>query len=260
MIRVDPKDQFEHLTELCFAVLATSGWEDAPFDKNRTMGNMQAAAIRYCEHRVEDRVYRMEHWPIYVENEDDPKCLVGIEQNFDVVLLFEDGHKVRYIGTIDGLVSNVRAGSDRWFLDENKTSVRLGDGWRASFDMSHQVTGYCGASTTVFGFPVMRNRVTGSKIPPSNATDDVVPLEPHERDANYIHIWAQWVREMSDKFDKYKDHWEQAGRYHHSCWRFFRPCALMSFCADTPAGREIAFNRNMVEANQTPSERAIASV
>lgn len=245
--------EYEHLTELCFAILATIDWKDDPNDKNRTMSNLQMTAIRYCD----ELLPKMDKWPIYVEDENDPSCQVGIEQNFDVVLAFEDGKRIRYIGTIDGLVKNKRHGADRWFLDENKTSTRLGDGWAASFDMSHQVTGYCAASTTVFGFPVMRNRVTGSKIPPSNSIEDVRTLEPVERDAHFIHRWAQWVRSMSETFEKYKDDWEYADRYTHSCMRYFRPCALLPFCVDTPEGRKVAFLRQMVPADETPSERAI---
>lgn len=247
--------EYEHLTELAFALLASQGWKDDPNDKNRTMANLQMTAIRYCEQRLGD----MERWPIYVEDENDPKCQVGIEQNFDVVLSFEDGKKVRYIGTIDGLVKNERTGNERWFLDENKTANRLSEAWRQSFDMSHQITGYCAASTATFGFPVMRNRVTGSKLPPSNSVEDVSVIEPVERDATYIHRWAQWIRSMSETFDKYRDNWEYADRYTHSCMRYFRTCALLPFCCDSPEGRQESFYKQMVPADETPSERAIVS-
>lgn len=239
----------ENLMELCFAVLSTMGWQDDPGDQTRTLGNMQQAAIKY----VEERMKSMRNWPIYIEDNDKPHSRIGIEQNFDVTLEFEDGYKCRYIGTIDGLVQK----KTQWYLDENKTSVRLGDGWALSFDMSHQITGYCAASTTVFGFPVLRNRVTGVKIKPTNAMDDVRVLEPVARDAHYIHRWGQWIREMSETFDRYKTDWEYARRDTRSCYRFFRPCSLLPFCCDDPEGRQEAFLHGMVDADQTPSERAI---
>jgi hypothetical protein len=247
----DSHDEFENLTELCFAVMATSDWTDDPGDQTRTLGNMQSAAIKYCE----ERLLSMNNWPIYVEDVKNPKCQVGIEQHFDVTLRFEDEVHVRYIGTIDGLVKKKE--KDRWYLDENKTSVRLGDGWALSFDMSHQITGYCAASTAVFGFPVMKPRVTGIKIKPSGGPDDIRVLEPEERTAYSLHRWGQWVREMSEKFDRYEKDWEYAPRYTHSCLRYFRPCSLLPFCCDDPEGRQEAFSKQMVAANPTPSERGV---
>jgi hypothetical protein len=221
-------------------------------DKNRTISNMQAAAIKYCHTR-----YRhFENWPIYVEDEKNPRCLVGIEQHFDVVLHFSDGRRIRYIGTIDGLVWKLA--KKWWVLDENKTANRLSDAWEKSFDMSHQITGYCAASTSVFGFPVMRSRVVGCKIKPTGAPDDVMSPEPLERTLESIQAWGRWVRNTVVTFEKFKDNFEHADRYTHACQRYFRPCSLLAFCADSPEGRQIAYHEQMVEAELTPSEKAIA--
>ena len=248
---VSHTDQRDQLLELCFAVLHSSGWKDSVTDTTRTMTSMELSTICY----VDERLPSIENWPIYVEDKNNPQAKVGIEQPFDVVLTFEDMKEIRYIGTIDGLIHN--EATKNYHLDENKTASRLGDGWRNAFDMRHQITGYCAASTTVFGFRVLKSRVTGLKIKPTNRGDDVYTLEPIERTEDAIQHWAVWVREMAEVYERYKDDFENATRFTHSCNRYFRPCSLLTFCSDTADGRQIAFNQQMVAAEPSPSERAV---
>lgn len=245
-------DPRESLLELCFAVLHSSGYQDDSNDRNRTMTNMELAAIEY----VNEILPRMENWPIYVEDEKNPQSMVGIEQVFDVVLLFEDGKEIRHIGTIDGLV---RGGSkNEYHLDENKTAARLSEGWRASFDLKHQVTAYCAASTAVFGFRTMKARVIGLKIPPSHKGGDCDVVFPIERTEDMFQHWADWVREGVEVFESHKgSDFERATRRTHSCNRFFRSCSLLPFCCDTAQGRQLAYRDLMVPVDPSPSERAI---
>jgi hypothetical protein len=245
-------DEREHLMQMCFSVLHSSGWDDNPDDRNRTLANMEQSTICY----VDERLPTMDLWPLYVEDERNPACMVGIEQAFDIVLEYDDGTLIRYIGTVDGLVKKVSV--DKWFLDENKTASRITDGWRLSFDMAHQVTAYCAASTTVFGFPVFNARVTGNLIKPTGKGEDVYPIEV-SRDEYAIRNWASWVYHTVRMFDAYKDDFELAPRYTHSCNRYFRPCSLLPFCCDTPEGRLEQFNE-MVPVEPTPSERAIEAL
>lgn len=245
-------DERESLMELCFAVLASSGWKDSPTDHERTMTNMELATIVY----IDERLPRMENWPLYVEDTKNPKCMVGIEQVFDVVLTFEDNCEFRYVGTIDGLV--IKEATGQYHLDENKTAARIDYAWRNAFDMRHQVTGYCAASTSVFGFRILKSRVTGLRIKPMNKGEDVYPFEPVERTEDAIQHWATWLRELAETYEKYKDDFEHATRFTHSCSRYFRPCSLLSFCSDTAAGRQVAFNEEMVKSDPSPSERAVA--
>jgi len=243
-------DEREHIIAFCFAILHTAKWEDNPDDRIRTIANMEMSAIHY----VDERLYGMEDWPLYVRDLKDPKCMIGIEQVFDVVMEFSDGKLIRYIGTVDGLVQ--KAATEEWVLDENKTASRLDDGWRMSFDMSHQITAYCAASTTVFGFPVFKARVTGCKVKPANKGEDVYVLEV-ARDEYAIRNWAAWVHYSASMYEQYKDDFELAPRFTHSCNRFFRPCSLLAFCCDTPQGRIEQFEQ-MVPADQSPSEKSIA--
>jgi len=242
-------DTREHLQSIAFATLHSSAWYDDPDDQIRTMSNMEMSAIQY----IDERQPYMENWPIYIEDKKNPKCRVGIEQTFDVVLEFSDGRLIRYIGTIDGLIQ--KASTKKWFLDENKTASRIDEGWRKSFEMRHQVTGYCAASTVVFGFPVFDARVTGCKVKPTNRGEDIYVLEVN-REPETIQHWAAWVRHTVDLFDKYEKDYEHAPRYTHSCNRYFRPCSLLSFCADTAEGRREQWEQ-MQPASLSPSEQAV---
>lgn len=251
-------DHREQLMQLAFAVLHSSDWYDDPQDNVRTMSNMEMASIHY----IDERLPYMENWPIYVEDINDPDSVVGIEQTFDVVLLFSDGRQIRYIGTVDGLVYQFDGDAENGnthYLDENKTASRLDAGWRSSFDMSHQITGYEAACTTVFGFPVYRSRVTGVKIKPTNKGEDAYVLEPTIRDEHAFQTFGRWVRHTVDMYEMHKDNYEDAPRYTHSCNRYFRPCALLSFCCDTKEGRKEQWEQ-MVPASLSPSERAVMEI
>lgn len=238
--------------QVALATLSTANWEDSPKDKNRTMANMQMAAIHY----VDERMRFMNHWPIYVEDENNPDSMVGIELVFDICVSYTDSKVIRYIGTIDGLVYHIK--HKTYALDENKTANRLGDSWRLMFDMAHQVTGYCAASGPTFGFPVMRNRVIGVQIPP-NSADPTYQCEPLVRDEEKIAVWARWLRHTVEMYETYKDDYESAPRYTHSCNRYFRPCALLTFCCDSIEGRREQWDE-MVPADKSPSERSITEV
>ena len=247
-------DERDQLLELCFAILKSGNWKDDEKDQVRTMTNMELATIVYCD----EQLPKMDNWPIYVEDKANPQSLVGIEQVFDVVLTYDDNYEVRYIGTVDGLVQ--KASTKEYFVDENKTAARLGEGWRNAFDMKHQQTGYCAISSALFRFKVFRCRVTGLRIKPANRGEDVYPFETIERTEDSFQHWATWVREMAETYERYKDDYEHATRYTHSCNRFFRPCSLLSFCSDTPTGRLLAYHEHMVPMDLSPSERAVSDV
>jgi len=245
------QDAREHLLELNFAILQSSGFVDNPDDQIRTMENMQLATICY----VDECLPKMENWPIYVEDDEDPRSFVGIEQVFDVVVTFEDGKEIRYIGTVDGLVHHVKF-RNAPVMDENKTASRLDAGWRAKWELSHQISGYCFAASVIFGFPIVRSRVTGVKIKPTGRGEDVYVVEPLVRDEETFQTWAAWFRHTVDMYEQYVGDFERAPRYTHSCNRYFRPCALIPFCCDSKEGRQIQF-KDMIEADKSPSERAV---
>jgi len=245
--------QRDELLALCFGVLRESNWVDDPKDAIRTMSNMEVATIEY----VDERLRTMDQFPIWVADEFDSNSMVGIEQVFDVVMMYEDGYKLRYIGTIDGLVLDLDAGK-RPTLEDNKTASRIDSAFQNATYMKYQFTGYLACSTAVFGMQVLDGSVIAVKIKRSNSGENYASL-PISRDYDAIAKWGQDVRWFVENlYEPFGDNgYEHAPRFTHSCNRYFRPCSLIPFCADSPEGRQIAFEQEMVPADQSPSERAI---
>jgi hypothetical protein len=111
------------------------------------------------------------------------------------------------------------------------------------------------AASVLFGFPIVRSRVTGVKIKPGGG-EDVYPIEPLVRNVETFANWGIWLRHTVDMYERYVNDYEHAPRYTHSCNRFFRPCALIPFCGDSIEGRREQWDE-MMPANQSPSERAV---
>lgn len=240
----------DQLLQLGFAILHSSGYYDDPSDNIRTISNMEMATICY----VDERLPGLESWPIWVADKRRPAAPVGIEQHFDVVLAYEDGKLIRFIGTVDGLVLNTYR-DNRLTLDENKTASRLDDAWRAAFEIGHQLTGYMASCIAIFGQEVYHARVTGLKIRPTQRGEDII-IETPSREPHHFIEWAKWVRHTVQMHELYAPDFELAPRYTHSCNRYFRPCSLIPFCSDTPEGRQDQYE-SMQPAVPTPSERAI---
>lgn len=244
-------DDTDQLKQLAINALHTSGFYDDPSDKTRTLANMELSALLY----IDERMPFFENWPVWVADRRDPFAPIGIEQTFDVVLEYSDGYKIRFIGTIDGISVDARR-QNRIALEENKTASRLDEAWKLAFDMKHQPTGYMAAGMAVFGLEILFGRVFGLKLKPTHRGDDYLAL-PVQRKVSDILNWGHWVRYNEQVYRTYESDFEHAPRFTHSCNRFFRPCALIPFCADTPMGRREDFER-MVPAEPSPSERAIA--
>lgn len=240
----------EQIIDLAITVLHTSGYHDDPDDKVRTIANMEQAAMVY----IDETLPFFENWPIWVADKRDPSKPVGIEQVFDVVLEYSDGKHIRYIGTLDGIIHNVPK-ANRITLAENKTGARLDKAFVESFKMRHQLTGYMACGMALFGIEMWHARVYGLKIKPTYKGEDIV-LEAVDREPPSVLHWGNWVRECVDKYEMYEKHYEYAPRYTHSCNRYFRPCSLIPFCADSPQGRIEQWDQ-MVPSDQSPSERAI---
>jgi hypothetical protein len=246
---MDQKDPRESMMVLAFEILRSSGWEDSPDDNIRTVANMELSSIAY----IDEILPRMANLPLYVEDENDPHCIVGIENVFDVVLTYDDSKQFRFIGTLDGLTLN--KAKKHAVLEDNKTAARLDEGWKASFLLSNQVTGYLACAASVYGFDIYNAKIIGLKIKPSSRGEDVWPIMV-SRTGEQFARWAFWFRHTAEMFEKYKDSFEYAPRYTHSCNRYFRPCSLLSFCCDTYEGRVEQWEE-MVPARSSPSELAI---
>ena len=242
----------DNLVGVAINTLATGGYYDDPNDDIRTISNMEVASINY----IDNTLPLWDEWLIYVADRRDPTSVVGIEQVFDAILRYGDGLEIRFIGTLDGLYDRrLNAKQTKLYLGENKTANRLDNAWRRSFDMSHQVTGYIACGTAVFGKPIFDSRIIGKKIKMSARGENHYSFNV-SRDYEKIAEWAAWVRHTVELYELHAGNWEDAPRYTHSCNRYFRPCALIDFCADTAEGRMEQFEQ-MVEAPLSPSERAV---
>jgi hypothetical protein len=246
------KGDIDQIGQLVVDVLNTSGFYDDPGDATRTISNMQTAAMVYAK-----ETYPYLHaWPIWVEDHKSPLKPTGVEQVFDCVLEYTDGKRVRFIGTLDGILCNsVRA--NRITMADNKTASRMDKAWVEAHKTRHQFTGYMACGMAIFGIQMWHARIYGCKIKPTFRGEDV-HVEPISRTKEDIQHWANWVRRQVDIFEEYQLDWEHAERRTHSCNRYFRPCALIPFCADTADGRREQWDQ-MIDVVPSPSERAILS-
>jgi len=244
------KQEDERTTGLnfCLEALYGSGFYDDPRDKRRTMSNIEESCIAYYDR------WPWGKYPIYVQDEDDPNCLVGIEIGMEFVIEFvmhplhelsmrrglalvpPKSYAYKYRGRLDGLH---RDSNGVLMVQENKTASRLDQAWSMSFLMSHQVTGYCVGSALLTGEACNKGLVKGMAIPLPRSydygglVDEVVERPPH-----LIAAWMQWVWDTTRIYEQFKDNPDAATRFTHSCNRYFRPCSLLPYCASDDDERE----------------------
>jgi len=242
----------DQIGQLAVDVLNTSGFYDDPNDKVRTLSNMQTAAVVYAR---ESYPY-LYAWPIWVADQKSPLKPVGIEQVFDCVVEYTDGKRIRFIGTLDGILCNA-ARDMQITMADNKTASRMDRAWKESQKTKHQYTGYMACGMAIFQIKMWHARIYGCLLKPVYKGEDV-HVEPIKRTRDDINHWANWMRRQVEIFEEYQVDWEHAERRTHSCNRFFRPCALIPFCADTPSGRVEQWDQ-MIDVIPSPSERAIQS-
>jgi PD-(D/E)XK nuclease superfamily len=244
------KNDMDQVGQLAVDILNTSGYYDDPNDKIRTLSNMQTAAVVYAR---ESYPY-LYAWPIWVADAKSPLKPVGIEQVFDCILEYTDGKRIRFIGTLDGILCNTSR-DNRITMADNKTASRMDRGWIEAHKIRHQFTGYMACGMAVFGFEMWHARVYGCRLKPMYRGEDV-HVEPISRTREDIDHWANWVRRQVEIFEEYQIDWEHAERRTHSCNRYFRPCSLIPFCADSAKGRQEQWDQ-MIDTIPSPSERAI---
>jgi hypothetical protein len=249
-VRRTPPNDIDRVSTLAHEILHTSGYYDDPKDQTRTLSNMETASVVYAR----EVIPHLHNWPIWLADEKSASKPIGIEIIFDVVLEYESGARIRYIGTLDGILRNLQKGG-RITMAENKTAARMDRAWTESFKMRHQVTGYMACGQALFNIEMWHARCYGCKLKPTFKGEDV-HIEPVVRDQAAIDHWANWVHNQVSIFEMYKDQWELAERRTHSCNRYFRPCSLIPFCSDTVEGRMEQWSQ-MIEAVPSPSERAI---
>jgi len=114
---------------------------------------------------------------------------------------------------------------------EDKTGARLDDSWLAQWILSHQITGYCLASSVFVGEPVHKARVTGMKIPIAKNIVDTVRDETVNRNELMYTKWAEWFIHSVLLFEDSMEDPLRAPMYTTSCNRYFNACSFLPFCA-----------------------------
>lgn len=250
----EEKDFADELKNFCFNVLNSGEFYDDPDDAMRTLSNMEHTVLRY----VDWRMPQFERNPIWVEDRSIPSCRIGIEQVFDVIITYQ-GRSVRYIGTIDGIITPIKDNPDypdklhEAVIDENKTASRLDETWRKSYMVKSQPTGYITIGRMITSLVINRVRMIGVKIKQTRSSEDLQAFI-EERDEHQILKWVQSLFHAHDLVEKYKDAPLTAPQYTHSCSRYFRPCAFIDLCAANPEDQEDIYG-SMVQGELSPSEK-----
>lgn len=225
--------------------LATAGYVDDPQDKRRTYTNLETSLLYYVQRWDSTR------YPIWMRDADDPESDVGVEIPFAIKVqpyahsrvydgygnIIDDDEVLPpfiYTGRVDGLHLTA-PGSDELLIQENKTASRLDDAWRMSFDMSHQVTGYCIAGSLLSGTDIQRGLVLGLSLPLPRYAHEGLAIEAVRRLPFMKARWLRWLEYTVGIHDAYKDDVLNAPRHTHSCNRYFRPCSMIPLCASDEA-------------------------
>jgi hypothetical protein len=246
-------DRFLNISAFAMDALNASGFYDDPYDKRRTMHNLEESIYAYIK-----ATYGRQN-PVYVQDVDKPDSFVGVELPFDFTLEMEYNGEVvfiRYVGTIDG-VHISKAGNP--YIEENKTSSRLGDPWAASFETSHQVTGYTVFGSKLLGVPINEALIHGVSLPqPRKATSytEGTRTEHVSRTSDQVEKFFQWVYQTHKRRLEIGDDIERAVQNTGSCNRYFQACSLIPFCKGGADDRSEALEVEMVEIEQSPSEMA----
>jgi hypothetical protein len=212
--------------------LESTGFYDDPTDRNRTISNISESLIAYIDQ------YNMERYPIWVRDTGDKETDIGIEIPFDIVvdIKYDGGSDVhddeshltaRFTGKLDGLQYN----KEHLIIIEEKTGSNLNDHWLAQWILSHQITGYCLASTTFTGLDCNQAMVSGTRLPIGRVPHEGIRKEVVNRHPLMYEKWANWFVNTIEIENKWKDNILDAPMYTHSCNRYFRTCSFLPLCA-----------------------------
>jgi hypothetical protein len=223
------KDATERTNCINFVIEAveTCGFYDDIGDRNRTLSNICESLIAYID------AYNMERYPIWIRDVNDPNTDIGIEIPFDIVVdinwtdPFEHRLATRFTGKLDGLHWN----KEKLIIIEEKTGARLDDAWLAQWILSHQITGYCLASTTFTGLPCNEALVSGMRLPIGRIPAEGIRKEFVPRYPIMYEKWANWFVDTIATNEKYKDDVLDAPMHTTSCNRYFSSCSFMPLCA-----------------------------
>jgi hypothetical protein len=250
------EDTRRRVNAIALYIANTSGFYDDPGDRRRTLSNLETSLIAYI-----DRLELGSRIPVVRDG------LIGIEVPFDLLLTFTHEHandydlrdpietKIRYIGRMDGLV-HTKYGIE---VEENKTASRLDQSWMNSFLISHQVTGYCVAASTLLREPVKECMVRGMMVPLPKTYDlGGIANVSVSRDSDRIAEWYRWIWDtVSHQYLPYKDDPLSAPEYSHSCNRYFSSCSFIPLCAMASREERLRTFNAMVTDRWSPLDEQV---
>ena len=243
-----------------FAITAmeSCGFYDDMEDYKRTLSNIEESMIAFID------AYDMERYPIWVRDATDPETDVGIEIAFDIVVDIEyemglpvvirEDHisklhlQVRFTGKLDGLHWN----KDNLIIIEEKTGAVLNDHWLAQWILSHQITGYCLASSTFTGQPCNNALISGMRIPIGKVPAEGIRKEYVPRNQLMFEKWACWFVTSIAMEQQFIDDIINAPMYTHSCNRYFNSCSFLPFCAADDIEEKELILTEMEDAEWSP--------
>lgn len=246
-------DDWINSTSFALEALHTSGYYDDPYDKKRTISNLEECALAYAK-----TVYSRSA-PVWVQDIDNPESLVGIEVPFDFTIEFEYNDQttlVRFIGTVDAIHQKF---DGTVYIEENKTASRLDDSWAMSFELSHQVTGYLIAASLITGANIRDAVIRGVRIPQPrrHGEEGGIRSESVTRDQDETEHFLKWMLYTYQQQEETQGDIERAPRFTHSCNRYFRPCSLIPLCKTASPEERQEVLETMVVADVSPSEAAL---
>lgn len=211
-----------------------SGYYEDPSDRRRTVANIEEALIAYVQ-----RYPIGETMPIIIGD------FVGVEIPLDICCeidyTLDSGEikslRCRLTGRIDGLHYKNKT-KQTILIEENKTASRIDEAWQTSFQLSHQVTGYCLGASALIGEPVTEGIIRGMAIPlPKSYDYGGIVNVPVKRHDFQFDDWIQWFVETFLIWEKHRKDAANAPKYTHSCNRYFRVCPMYPICLSPPDER-----------------------
>lgn len=252
------------LERLVYLAIASSGYEDNPEDKNRTIANLEHCSLELIDYYLRNLI----EFPIYISDTETPSSPIGIEMSLDAVFevqvgehqaddstgtsFYDDTFKLRCIGLADVVYQNTTTG--KISLGEYKTAASMNDAWRESFRTRHQITLYNALLQAYFDYQESFNTILiGSSIPVRKTS---LPVQHFaiDRDQQNIQDLLETFMFTSENIKRFIQSPEKAPMFTHSCNRYFRPCSLLDFCTSAKEDQKVILEEMESIQSRSPSE------
>lgn len=199
-------------------ILHSSDFYDDPRDTRRTLTNLEECVIAYAQHPDATK------YPVLVQGD-----LVGIEQKFIIEATFttQDFALIYYYG---GRIDGIHLRNNAPCPIENKTGSRIDDAWEAGMRMTHQVTGYCIATSLMTHQQCAQAIAAGVQVPLPKAVYNGLRFTSLTRNEFRVREWLKWFFHNAQVRESLGDNALDAVETTASCNEFFRSCDFECIC------------------------------